>query len=68
MYRLFTILKLRNSPPTEDELSVARGTKALDSNTADQYLLELEKATNSLDQMFQKQAMKNAVGHCNFQS
>ena len=67
MYKLFTILKLWKSPPTKDELSVAQGTKTLDSATTDQYLLELEKATNSLDQMFQKQVTKNAVSYLIFE-
>ena len=67
MYKLFTILKLQKSPSTKDELSIARGTKTLDSATTDQYLLELEKATNSLDQMFQIQVTKNAVSYLIFE-
>lgn len=61
MYRLYTVLKLQGSPPSDDELSMAQGKKTLDPNTADQYLISLEKASNNLDQIFQSQAMANVV-------
>ena len=61
MYRLFNVLKLRGSAPTDDELSMAQGKKTLDPSTADEYLITLEKASNNLDQIFQRQAMANAV-------
>jgi hypothetical protein len=68
MHRLYLALKNRpaSEPPTEDEIAMAQGQKALDPATAADYLLQLEKASSNVAQMFAQQSQRAAVGSCLF--
>lgn len=61
MYWLYSVLKNRSEPPTEDERLIASGKKMLDPATAAEYLVQLEKASNTLVDAFNQQAQKTAV-------
>lgn len=45
---------------------MAQGQKALDPTTAADYLLQLEKASSNVAQMFAQQSQRAAVGLCLF--
>lgn len=64
MHRLYLVLKSRptSEPPTEDEIAIAQAQKVLDPSTASEYLLQLEKATTNVAQMFAEQSKRAAVG------
>jgi hypothetical protein len=61
MYRLFLILKNRPTPPTDEEALIASGKKILDSGKATEYLVQLEKASNTIIDAFNKQIEKPDV-------
>jgi hypothetical protein len=63
MHRLYLALKNRpaSEPPTEDEIAMAQGRKALDPATAADYLLKLEKASSNVAQLFVQQSQRAAV-------
>jgi hypothetical protein len=61
MYRLYSVLKNRSTPPTAEEEGFASGQKILDPATATGYLVELEKASNNIIAAFQQQAQNNMV-------
>jgi hypothetical protein len=61
MYRLFTVLKNRKEPPTEEEILIASGKKVLDPATATDYLRQLENASNTIVDVFNHQIQKAAV-------
>jgi hypothetical protein len=61
MYRLFTVLKNRKEPPTEEEILIASGKKVLDPATAVDYLRQLEHAPNTIVDAFNQQIQKAAV-------
>ena len=58
MYWLYLILKSRGTPPTEDELKMARGEKVLDLAAAAAYVTQLEQASTNLVDTFNKQVNK----------
>jgi len=64
MYRLYLLLKSRKTPPTADELRIAQGEKVLDATTAAQYSVQLEQASVSIVDTFNKQVTK-AFGEWN---
>ncbi|KAG2129515.1 hypothetical protein BD769DRAFT_1301182, partial [Suillus cothurnatus] len=64
MYRLYLLLKSHKTPPTADELRIAQGEKVLDATTAVQYLVQLEQASVSIVDAFNKQVTK-AFGEWN---
>ena len=68
MHQLYLALKNcpASEPPTEDEIAMAQGQKALDPATAAKYLLQLEKASSNVAQMFAQQSQQAAVGLCLF--
>ncbi|KAJ7314174.1 hypothetical protein DFH08DRAFT_716955, partial [Mycena albidolilacea] len=55
-YRLFKVLSGRGGPPTEVELALARGSTPMTPETAAQYLERLDAISNSIKDMFKKQA------------
>lgn len=68
MHWLYLALKNHpaSEPPTEDEIAMAQGQKALDPTTAADYLLQLEKASSNVAQMFAQQSQQAAIGLCLF--
>jgi len=61
MHRLYLVLKDRKESPTDDEISVAAGRKVLDPAVAADYLLQLEKASTNLVNIFKQQTQRAAV-------
>jgi hypothetical protein len=61
MYRLYSVLKSRSTPPTAEEEALASGQKILDPGKATEYLVQLEKASNNVIAAFQQQAQNNMV-------
>ena len=61
MYRLFAVLKNRAEPPMEDELLIATGKKILDPTITANYLVQLEKASNTIVESFNQQIQKAGV-------
>lgn len=61
MYRLFCVLKDRNSPPTAEEIDIASGKQALDNTHAKQYLKKLETASENILKVFERQVKEEAV-------
>lgn len=55
-FRLYQVLYHRPGPPTPDELALARGTKAMDADTAAAYKEEVDKLNQNIKTMFEKQA------------
>jgi hypothetical protein len=64
MYRLYLLLKSHNTPPTTDELRIARGEKVLDATAATQYLVQLKQVSVNIVDAFNKQVNK-AFGEWN---
>jgi len=62
MYRLHLILKGRDEPPTQEEKDIAAGKKTIDPARAAEYLVELEKASTSIVNLFNRQH-QHAVVH-----
>ena|ERR1700722_4786771 len=62
MYRLYLVLKNRAEPPSEDEVLIASGKKALDPAQAADYLTKLEAASKTIIDSFNQQTQKAAVG------
>lgn len=58
MYWLYLILKSCGTPPTEDELKMARGEKVLDPAAAAAYVTQLEQTSANLVNAFSKQVNK----------
>jgi len=58
MYRLYLLLKSCGTPPTDDELRIARGEKVLDATAAAQYLVQLKQASVNIVDAFNKQVTK----------
>ena len=58
MHQLYLALKNHpaSEPPTEDEIAMVQGQKALDPATAANYMLQLEKASSNVAQMFVQQS------------
>src|SRR4051812_16878979 len=61
MYRLYMVLKDHATLPTEEEVEIASGKKTLDPAMAAEYLIQLEKASNSIVAAFKQQAEKTMV-------
>jgi len=55
MYRLYLVLKDRDTPPTDEEFTFASGKKHLDSAKAAEYLIHLEKGSLNIVQAFKEQ-------------
>jgi hypothetical protein len=59
MHRLYLVLKDRAEPPTEEEVLFASAKKILNHAKASEYLLQLEKASNTiLDAFCQKTTVR----------
>ena len=61
MHQLYLVLKDRKEPPTNDEITIASGWKKLKPEKATDYLLELEKASSNLINIFKQQSQWAAV-------
>jgi hypothetical protein len=61
MYKLYLLWKSRGTPPTEDELKIARGEKLLDPDAAADYIHQLEQASANIVDAFNKQVNKAFV-------
>jgi hypothetical protein len=61
MYRLFLLLKDRNEPPIEDEITIGAEKKALDPTAANEYLVQLEKSSSKLIDAYHRQNEWTAV-------
>ena len=61
MHRLYLVLKDRKEQPTDDEIAIASGRKILEPEKAADYLLELEKASSNLVNIFKQQSQQAAV-------
>ena len=61
MHRLYLVLKDHKEPPTNDEIAIASGQKGLDPASAADYLLQLEKASTNLVDVFKQQSQQAAV-------
>ena len=61
MYRLYEVLKARPEPPTAEELDTVTGRTKLDTSTAGEYILKLEKASSNIMEALQRQAARATV-------
>src|SRR5882762_1782825 len=61
MHCLYLILKDQEEPPTEEEKDIAAGKKSLDQACAAEYLVEMEKASMSIINLFNQQHQHAAV-------
>jgi hypothetical protein len=61
MHRLYLVLKDHKECPTADEIAIAAGQKILDPTSAAEYLLQLEKASTNLVNVFKQQSQRAAV-------
>jgi hypothetical protein len=61
MHRLYLVLKDCKEPPTDDEIAIAAGRKVLDPTLAADYLLQLEKASTNLVNVFKQQSKQATV-------
>jgi hypothetical protein len=61
MHHLYLILKDREEPPTEEEKEIAAGKKTLDQARAAEYLVEMEKASTGIVNLFNQQHQHAAV-------
>jgi hypothetical protein len=61
MYRLFLLLKGRKEPPTDEEKAIAAGEMVLDPTKATEYLVQLDKASTSIVDIFTQQHQHAAV-------
>ena len=61
MHRLYLVLKDHKECPTADEIAIAAGQKILDPTSAAEYLLQLEKASTNLVDVFKQQSQWAAV-------
>ncbi|KAF7372351.1 Transposase-like protein [Mycena venus] len=55
-YRLFKVLNSRDTPPTDVELALARGSMPMTPEKAIEYLAQLDSISNDIKEMFEKQA------------
>ncbi|KAJ7876970.1 hypothetical protein B0H13DRAFT_2347391 [Mycena leptocephala] len=55
-YRLFKILNSRNTPPTDIELALARGSTPMTPEKTAEYLDQLDLISNNIKEMFERQA------------
>jgi len=61
MHRLYLVLKDRKERPTADKITISAGQKILDPTSAVEYLLQLEKASTNLVDVFKQQSQRAAV-------
>jgi hypothetical protein len=61
MYRLYSILKDREEPPTPDEIAIASGKKKLDGNTEAEYIKKLENTSENIKKAFENQQARAEV-------
>jgi hypothetical protein len=61
MYRLYSILKDREEPPTPDEIVIASGKKKLNGNTEAEYIKKLESTSENIRKAFEDQQARAGV-------
>ena len=61
MHWLYLVLKDHKECSTADEITIAAGQKILDPTSAAEYLLQLEKASTNLVNVFKQQSQQAAV-------
>ena len=61
MYRLYEHLNFRGTPPTANELAMAKGKASFDITAGDAHLAQLECESNTLLKAFTKQALERDV-------
>jgi hypothetical protein len=60
-YRLYQYLQDKKSPPTDEEVEIAQGRRAIDPEKLHAYVAQVERETDTLLKMFAKQRMKVQV-------
>jgi hypothetical protein len=61
MHRLYLVLKDRKESLTVDEIVIAAGRKVLDPALAADYLIQLDRASANLVDVFKRQSQRAAV-------
>ncbi|PBK88166.1 hypothetical protein ARMGADRAFT_1084806 [Armillaria gallica] len=60
IYRLWSALHSRTTPPTPEEISLANGTTTLNACTATEFIQKLERASSNIETAFARQAAEAA--------
>jgi hypothetical protein len=60
-WRLYQVLKARDTPPTQDEVNIARGACTMDVEMVKQYADKLEQISYNVHNMLENQALANQV-------
>ena len=58
MYHLYELLNNQGTPPSVDELTMAKGEAVFDITAVDAHLVQLEHKSNTLLKAFTKQVLK----------
>ena len=61
MHRLYEAMSRRQTPPTQEEIDLARGATVMDAAAANAYLGKVESVTANIVKLFEAQSRASTV-------
>jgi hypothetical protein len=61
MHRLYEAMSRRQTPPTQEEIDLARGATVMDAAAASEYLGKVEAVTANIVKLFEAQSRASTV-------
>jgi hypothetical protein len=61
MHRLYEVMSSRQTPPTQEEIDLARGATVMDAAAAAEYLGKVEAVTANIVKLFEAQSRASTV-------